>query len=82
MQPLYLTELSDVNLHRLVHTIASYMLNKEPTLEEGEKFVLITNGNPEYKTILYGDLTIGNIKLEVNASKLSRWIFIPSNQLA
>jgi len=77
MQAFLMPTLCDVNLHRLVHAIQSCCLDKEPTSEETDRFSLVTDDNPEHKTMLYEHRSLGSIKLNVNERLLSCWIFTP-----
>ena len=71
-----LPALWDANFNRLVLTIQNCCLNKEPTKEEVERFVLLSDDNPENKTVMYEQKNLGRIRLEVNDRLVSRW-FLP-----
>ena len=78
MTSLSLPALWDANLNRLVLAIQNCCLNKEPTKEEVERFVLLSDGNAENKTLMYEQKNLGRIRLEVNERLLSRWVFTPN----
>ena len=78
MTSLSLPALWDANLNRLVLAIQNCCLNKEPTKEEVERFVLLSDGNAENKTLMYEQKNLGRIRLEVNDRLLSRWVFTPN----
>ena len=73
-----LPALWDANLNRLVLTIQNCCLNKEPTKEEVERFVLLSDDNAENKTVMYEQKNLGRIRLEVNDRLVSRWVFTPN----
>jgi hypothetical protein len=78
MTSLSLPALWDANLNRLVLAIQNCCLNKEPTKEEVERFVLLSDDNAENKTLIYDQKNIGRIRLEVNDRLVSRWVFTPN----
>jgi len=77
MQAFFMPAICDVNLNRLLHTIQSCCLKKEPTKEDKDRFSVVSNDNPEHKTMLYEHRPLGTIRLEVDARLVSCWIFIP-----
>ena len=77
MQVYFMPAFCDANLNRLLHTIQSFCLNKEPTKEDKGRFSLITDDNPEHKTMLYEQRRLGSIKLKVDERLVSCWMFIP-----
>ena len=78
MTSLSLPALWDANLNRLVLAIQNCCLNKEPTKEEVERFILLSDDNAENKTVMYEQKNLGRIRLEVNDRLVSRWVFTPN----
>ena len=78
MTSLSLPALWDANLNRLFLAIQNCCFDKEPTKEEEERFVLLSDDNAENKTVMYEQKNLGRIRLEVNDRLVSRWVFTPN----